>query len=147
MPQLPIIYCEEIEMTDLNGEASKRWRFFCGHCLRYHHHSPEQGHRVAHCDSDSPFKEEGYFLKLKPEPKTMFDTFEASAYLSDTHNVQRARATLAKLRVYGTGPKYCKFGKSVRYRKEDLDAWVKEITSAPMTKTTGERAHAHADQG
>ncbi len=35
-----------------------------------------------------------------------------------------SQSTLAKLRVSGTGPNYSKRGRSVIYRKPDLDAWI-----------------------
>jgi predicted DNA-binding transcriptional regulator AlpA len=35
-----------------------------------------------------------------------------------------SRSTLAKLRLYGTGPRYTKVGRAVRYRRADLDAWI-----------------------
>lgn len=35
-------------------------------------------------------------------------------------------ALLDKLRCYGGGPKFIKIGKSVRYRRSALDAWLKE---------------------
>lgn len=31
---------------------------------------------------------------------------------------------LAKLRVFGTGPEYCKIGRSVRYRRSVWRAWA-----------------------
>ena len=34
------------------------------------------------------------------------------------------RRTLDRLRITGGGPPYFKFGNSVRYRREDLDAWA-----------------------
>jgi len=33
-------------------------------------------------------------------------------------------STLKKLRLTGTGPKYMKLGRAVRYRASDLDAWM-----------------------
>lgn len=33
-------------------------------------------------------------------------------------------STLAKLRLSGNGPAYCKLGRRVVYRREDLDAWL-----------------------
>jgi len=33
-------------------------------------------------------------------------------------------STLAKMRLYGTGPNYSKLGSRVVYRAEDLEAWV-----------------------
>jgi excisionase family DNA binding protein len=48
---------------------------------------------------------------LKPE--------EAAAYL------RLSKSTLAKMRLSGTGPRYQKFGRAVRYRRRDLDAWAR----------------------
>ena len=35
-----------------------------------------------------------------------------------------APSTLAKLRLSGNGPIYCKLGRRVVYRREDLEAWL-----------------------
>jgi predicted DNA-binding transcriptional regulator AlpA len=35
-----------------------------------------------------------------------------------------APSTLAKLRLSGSGPVYCKLGRRVVYRREDLSAWL-----------------------
>jgi len=35
-----------------------------------------------------------------------------------------ASSTLAKLRLGGNGPVYCKLGRRVVYRREDLEAWL-----------------------
>ena len=35
-----------------------------------------------------------------------------------------APSTLAKLRLSGNGPIYCKLGRRVVYRRDDLDAWL-----------------------
>ena len=44
----------------------KRWRFWCRYCWCHHYHSPEPGHRKAHCrDIKSPYRDRGYTLKLK----------------------------------------------------------------------------------
>lgn len=45
---------------------------------------------------------------------------EAAAYLA------MAPSTLAKMAVFGTGPTYVKMGRSVRYRRSALDAWLAE---------------------
>jgi len=37
-----------------------------------------------------------------------------------------AESTLAKMRVYGTGPIYAKAGRAVLYERVDLDAWIAE---------------------
>ena len=33
-------------------------------------------------------------------------------------------STLAKMRLYGTGPAYSKLGRRVVYKLEDLEAWI-----------------------
>jgi excisionase family DNA binding protein len=35
-------------------------------------------------------------------------------------------ATLAKRHMTGTGPVACRLGRSIRYRKTDLDAWMRD---------------------
>lgn len=37
-----------------------------------------------------------------------------------------AVSTLEKARVTGTGPKYCKLGRAVRYRVSDLEEYLAE---------------------
>ncbi|MDP2606097.1 MAG: hypothetical protein Q8S00_26440 [Deltaproteobacteria bacterium] len=44
------------------------WRAWCPFCAVYHTHSPEPGHRAAHC-ADGPFKDRGYTLRLDPDFK------------------------------------------------------------------------------
>ena len=38
-----------------------------------------------------------------------------------------AKQTLHQKRISGGGPRFCKIGRSVRYRKEDLEAWVESF--------------------
>jgi hypothetical protein len=45
--------------------------------------------------------------------------------------VKRGESSLAKMRCWGGGPKYIKIGRSVRYRKQDLDAWMEEGLRLP----------------
>jgi hypothetical protein len=62
----------------------------------------------------------------------LVDTATAARYLG------LSRSTLEKARVYGGGPKYYKYSKVIRYRPEDLDAWLSErlmhTTSAKATE-------------
>lgn len=50
-----------------------------------------------------------------------------------------APGTLARARVYGTPgyPKYCKIGKSVRYKLSTLYKWVNEQTEYLHTSNSG----------
>jgi predicted DNA-binding transcriptional regulator AlpA len=41
-----------------------------------------------------------------------------------------APSTLAKLRLSGNGPLYCKLGRRVVYRREDLAAWLESESLA-----------------
>ena len=45
------------------------------------------------------------------------DTKWAAKYL------RLAPSTLNKMRLFGTGPAFLRFGRAVRYRREDLDDW------------------------
>ena len=58
----------------------------------------------------------------------------------DTHEAAKrtglASATLRKLRLTGEGPPFMKLGRAVRYRREDLDAWLE----ARVIRSTSEAA-------
>jgi excisionase family DNA binding protein len=65
----------------------------------------------------------------------MFD-----ALMTPTEAAARLRAnarTLERWRTNGTGPAFVKVGRGVRYRAEDLDAFVERQT---RTRTSGEAA-------
>ncbi len=51
-------------------------------------------------------------------PAEILDTLEAASYL------KLAAVTLERRRIQGDGPPYLKLGKSVRYRRGDLDVWL-----------------------
>ena len=57
-PVLLAILCRE----DPIGNYFKAW---CPFCQAWHMHSPEEGHRIAHCDDEnkSPFRQTGYILR------------------------------------------------------------------------------------
>ena len=57
-------------------------------------------------------------------------TIEAATY------VRLGTPTLERFRISGDGPKYCKLGGAVRYRKADLDAWLE----SRLTGSTSEAA-------
>jgi len=40
-----------------------------------------------------------------------------------------APSTLAKLRLNGNGPLYCKLGRRVVYRRSDLETWLQSRTT------------------
>jgi predicted DNA-binding transcriptional regulator AlpA len=44
-----------------------------------------------------------------------------------------SESTLAKLRLNGNGPAYCKLGRRVVYRPDDLDRWLQSRTTTDTT--------------
>jgi excisionase family DNA binding protein len=57
---------------------------------------------------------------------------EAATYL------RTSPSTLAKRRLYGSGPAFTRIGRAVRYRREDLDAWM----TASVVRSTSDRPSA-----
>jgi excisionase family DNA binding protein len=57
-----------------------------------------------------------------------FTPREAAQYLHSSES------TLAKLRVYGGGPAFCRIGRAIRYRQADLD----DFMSRTRVKSTSE---------
>jgi predicted DNA-binding transcriptional regulator AlpA len=45
------------------------------------------------------------------------------------HFVGLSESTLAKLRLNGNGPTYCKLGRRVVYRQADLEQWLESRTT------------------
>lgn len=60
----------------------------------------------------------------------ILDTRGAASY------VKLAAVTLERFRLTGDGPPFCKLGKSVRYRKADLDEWL----ASRLIRSTSEGA-------
>ena len=60
----------------------------------------------------------------------------ASEYLQETHGLDRAPTTLAKLAVIGGGPIFRRIGRVPLYAAEDLDKWVASKLSPPMHSTS-----------
>lgn len=66
-------------------------------------------------------KSEGHYLKPP----------EAAHYLGSSVS------TLAKRRLYGSGPRYYRLGRAIRYLKADLDEFM-AVTKATSTSQAGE---------
>lgn len=67
-----------------------------------------------------------------PIPQQLLMTAEAAEFL------RISKPHLEKCRVYGGGPRFVRLGRSVRYRIEDLQAWVE----AGVVESTSERPRA-----
>lgn len=61
-------------------------------------------------------------------------TEEAAEYLTQ-RGVEFKAKTLANQRIKGGGIPFLKLGRRVRYRQEDIDAWLE---SAPLLTSTSE---------
>lgn len=57
-------------------------------------------------------------MKIPTKEIDVFTTPEAAAY------VRLKKPTLERFRLTGQGPRFCKLGGAVRYRRGDLDAWL-----------------------
>jgi hypothetical protein len=62
---------------------------------------------------------------------------EASAYLRDKFNVERAPSTLAKWAVTGGGPPFRLLNRVPLYTPADLDEWVASRLGPRMCSTSG----------
>jgi hypothetical protein len=60
----------------------------------------------------------------------------ASDYLRETHGLERAPSTLAKLAVIGGGPIFRRAGRIPLYSTDDLDSWAISLLSGPMRSTS-----------
>jgi hypothetical protein len=67
---------------------------------------------------------------------------EASLYLELAHGLRVAKATLAKWRSTGGGPRFEKAGATPLYRLEFLDEWATAKISAPRRSTSDTGAAA-----
>lgn len=68
--------------------------------------------------------------------KIRFRSGEAANYLTHTHGVTIASRTLDKLRCVGGGPAFQKFGRSVLYHRDALDAWAIAKLGEPIGSTS-----------
>lgn len=67
---------------------------------------------------------------LRPSPTSPLDLFAARALFSDQEVAEAtgtARGTWQNLRALGRGPAFVKFGRSVRYRGSDLNAYFRLV--------------------
>lgn len=72
-------------------------------------------------------------MQLQSTPSAaseVLTTKEAATYL------KLGKPTLDRFRVTGAGPRFCKLGGAVRYRRADLDAWLE----SKLLRSTSEAA-------
>lgn len=66
----------------------------------------------------------------------IYDTSEAAKY------TRRGQSTLEKLRLTGGGPVFIKAGRTVRYRKSDLDSWLNSHRRRSTSDIRAEQPYA-----
>jgi len=68
--------------------------------------------------------------------------------LLTTHEAARllkvSTKTLERMRVEGTGPAFCKAGRSVRYRMQDLTAWLESHRFTSTSEAFEREVHHEA---
>jgi hypothetical protein len=69
-------------------------------------------------------------------PSRLYRTPEAARYLKEAHDINRAPAYLAKLRVVGGGPEFVYVGRWPAYPEPALDAYAANLISRPMRSTS-----------
>lgn len=67
---------------------------------------------------------------VKVLPDGRMDTRNAAAYVGISPK------SLAILRCNGNGPAFCKLGKTIFYRRDDLDSWIasRRVTSTAQAR-------------
>lgn len=63
----------------------------------------------------------------------ILNTKEAAQYL------RLGKPTIERFRLTGEGPRYCKLGGAVRYRRCDLDAWLESRLTSSTSDTSSTR--------
>lgn len=63
-------------------------------------------------------------------PSDILKTHEAAAY------VRLSKPTLERFRLTGDGPRYCRLGSAIRYRRVDLDEWL----ASRLVRSTSDKA-------
>jgi hypothetical protein len=76
--------------------------------------------------------------------ETLYPAREASAYLRE-HGFRSSPGTLAKTRVDGTGPKFRRLGRTVRYPQTALDEFIAARMS-PLLSSTSDPGRPERDQ-
>ena len=66
---------------------------------------------------------------------------EASIYLKEQHDIDRAPSTLAKYASVGGGPRYVLAGRIPLYPRDELDAWAQALLS-PLKSSTSDISEA-----
>ena len=67
--------------------------------------------------------------------KRYLNPVEASEYIGVSSS------WLAKLRLYGGGPRYSKIGRNIRYATEELDAWLASNLQVSTSEFGGSRTN------
>jgi predicted DNA-binding transcriptional regulator AlpA len=65
--------------------------------------------------------------------KEFWTTDETEFFMIHVKGLQTTSRTLRTLVSRGSGPKHVKFGRSVRYTRDEIEAWIKKKLSEPKS--------------
>jgi hypothetical protein len=82
-----------------------------------------------------------------PVPCRLLRRTEAAQYIKDHFGYPCSPRTLAKYAVIGGGPRFRKAGRYPLYHPDDLDCWVSDKLSDPVTSTSALAANASPASG
>jgi hypothetical protein len=66
----------------------------------------------------------------------------AAKWVCENFGIRCSEKWLAKLAVTGGGPKYCKNGRAVLYRRDHLEAWVAGRIKGPWKSSSDQESNA-----
>lgn len=87
--KIPVIYVTRDKYT---GFCS----FWCKYCNKLHHHGQGDGHRVAHCDKNSPYHDKGYILKTREDILSLIEVNQYIVNLFKFNDNKRISIALSK---------------------------------------------------
>ena len=79
MPDYPVIKC----LPRCDVSCVDMLRFWCPFCKRWHYHGRTDGHRVAHCVGQTPYKRSGYEIKMMSKKELRNIRKAIDAYLKN----------------------------------------------------------------
>ena len=59
----PDIDPADVPVLDAYIDATGELSVWCAYCRRWHAHANYEGHRLAHCDGETPYRRTGYVLR------------------------------------------------------------------------------------
>jgi hypothetical protein len=79
-----LVPIDDLSFIDLDAPTVSAWEtirpnvaaaylVWCKYCDVWHEHGPSEGHRIAHCQGETPYSRNGYNLALAGEWTEAFE--------------------------------------------------------------------------